>query len=169
MSTKTTTLLRDELKTEKVSTEVVDHLQRQVANAFVLYANYKHYHWETYGPHFRELHMLFDEFANLVLPTADEFAERLRFKGEAPVFDLRQMLDVSNLHSSIRGETMLEMIQEAHANVLLVISDMRLGAKAADAGNDPGSVDLFSKTVQVHEKHEWVLRELLRKNDGLTR
>ncbi|MBA3765618.1 MAG: hypothetical protein H0W99_01265, partial [Acidobacteria bacterium] len=28
---------------------VVQHLQRQVANAFVLYANYKHYHWQTYG------------------------------------------------------------------------------------------------------------------------
>ncbi len=35
---------------------VVRHLQVQVANAFVLYANYKHYHWQTYGPLFRDLH-----------------------------------------------------------------------------------------------------------------
>jgi hypothetical protein len=27
---------------------VVQELRRQVANAFVLYANYKHYHWQTY-------------------------------------------------------------------------------------------------------------------------
>jgi len=31
---------------------VVRHLQRQVANALVLYANYKHYHWQTFGPLF---------------------------------------------------------------------------------------------------------------------
>jgi hypothetical protein len=30
---------------------VVQELRRQIANAFVLYANYKQYHWQTYGPH----------------------------------------------------------------------------------------------------------------------
>ena len=57
---------------------VVEHLQRQVANAFVLYTNYKHYHWQTYGPLFRDLHLLFDEFAQGVLATVDDFAERVR-------------------------------------------------------------------------------------------
>ena len=60
---------------------VVKHLHKQVANAFILYANYKHYHWQTFGPLFRDLHLLFDEFANAVLPTADEFAERLEDDG----------------------------------------------------------------------------------------
>jgi hypothetical protein len=29
-------------------------------------------------------------------------------------------------------------------------------------------VDLFSKLVQVHEKQEWWLRDILRSGDGLT-
>lgn len=32
---------------------------------------------------------------------------------------------------------------------------------------DPGTVDLFSKIVQIHEKHEWWLRDILRTGDGL--
>ena len=40
---------------------VVQELRRQAANAFVLYANYKHYHWQTFGPLFRDMHKLFDE------------------------------------------------------------------------------------------------------------
>jgi DNA-binding ferritin-like protein len=59
---------------------VVEHLQRQVANALVLYLNYKHYHWQTYGPMFRDLHLLFDDFAKAVLETIDEFAERVRIR-----------------------------------------------------------------------------------------
>ena len=47
----------------KPTSDTVEHLQRQLANAFVLYANYKHYHWQTFGPLFRDLHLLFDEFA----------------------------------------------------------------------------------------------------------
>jgi len=46
---------------------VVKSLRRQVANAVVLYLNYKHYHWQTYGPLFRDLHKLFDGFAEDVL------------------------------------------------------------------------------------------------------
>src|SRR5919107_341861 len=68
------------------SNAIVEHLQRQVANAFILYSNYKHYHWQTYGPLFRDLHLLFDEFATAVLESIDDFAERLRMIGQDPVF-----------------------------------------------------------------------------------
>ena len=47
----------------KPESPIIQALQRQVANAFVLYANYKHYHWQTYGPLFRDLHKLFDQLA----------------------------------------------------------------------------------------------------------
>jgi len=73
-------------KDNKPTSDVVEHLQRQLANAFVLYANYKHYHWQTFGPLFRDLHLLFDEFATAVLATIDDFAERLRMIGQDPVF-----------------------------------------------------------------------------------
>jgi len=65
---------------------VVMQLQRQVANAYMLYTNYKHYHWNTYGPLFRDLHLLFDEFADAVLKTGDRFAERIRMIGQDPLF-----------------------------------------------------------------------------------
>lgn len=147
---------------------VVRHLHTQVANAFILYANYKHYHWQTFGPFFRDLHLLFDEFASSVLATADEFAERLRMMGQNPIFDYRAMLDVSQLKPSRPGETMKQMVQEAGDNLLSVISDMRDAARLANDDNDPGTVDLFSRTVQLHEKHEWFLRQILVQKDGLT-
>lgn len=62
---------------------------------------------------------------------------------------------------------MREAIEEADANLLVIIKEMREGAKAAEESNDPGTVDLFSKIVQVHEKHEWFLRDILKKKDGL--
>jgi starvation-inducible DNA-binding protein len=59
------------------------------------------------------------------------------------------------------------MIEEADRNALIVIQEMRHAAKVADGHDDPGTVDLFSRFVQVHEKHEWWLRDILRKRDGL--
>jgi starvation-inducible DNA-binding protein len=163
------TLTREAIKNDESGKAAVEHLQQQVANAFILYANYKHYHWETYGPLFGELHFLFDRFATSVLSTADEFAERLRFRGEAPIFDYRQMLNLSRIHHSTRGDTMRKMLEEAHANLMLVISEMRESARSANDDNDPGAVALFSKIVQLYEEHEWFLRQLLKNNDRLTR
>src|SRR5918999_4412183 len=161
--------LAEEISAENApGSPVVEHLQRQVANALVLYMNYKHYHWQTYGPMFRDLHLLFDEFAEAVLETIDEFAERVRMIGQDPVASPQEMLQTASVKVAGRGQTMREMIKEADDNLLIVIKEMRAGARAADGADDPGTVDLFSRFVQIHEKHEWWLRDILEKRDGLT-
>jgi starvation-inducible DNA-binding protein len=163
-----TVLAKDVSQENREDHPVVQHLQRQVANAFVLYANYKHYHWQTFGPLFRDLHLMFDEFGKAVLDTIDEFAERIRMIGpDVQNVQLRQMQDAASVHSAAASQSMREMIEEADANLLIVIKDMRDAARAADENNDPGTVDLFSRVVQIHEKHEWFLREVLKKKDGL--
>jgi starvation-inducible DNA-binding protein len=63
---------------------------------------------------------------------------------------------------------MREMIEEADANVLILIKEIRAAARVADDAGDPGTNDLFVRVVQIHEKHEWWLRDLLEKGDGLT-
>ena len=143
-------------------------LQTQVANAFILYLNYKHYHWQTFGPLFRDLHKLFDELALEVLSTVDELAERVRMIGQNPPAHLLESASLASVPSTSAHTTMREMVEEAQRNLLIVIAEMRKGAKVADEHDDPGTVDLFSKAVQIHEKHEWWLRDILRSGDGLT-
>jgi starvation-inducible DNA-binding protein len=162
------TLAKDINQENRADHPVVRHLQRQVANAFVLYANYKHYHWQTFGPLFRDLHLMFDQFAQEVLETTDDMAERIRMIGQdVENVQLKQMQEAANVHSSVPGQSMREMIEEADANSLVVIKDMREAAKIADENNDPGTVDLFSKMVQIQEKQEWFLRQVLKTKDGL--
>jgi starvation-inducible DNA-binding protein len=147
---------------------IVEHLQRQVANAFVLYTNYKHYHWQTYGPLFRDLHLMFDEFAKAVLATIDDFAERVRMIGQDPVSRPQEIEAIASVNVAEHDQTLRQMIEEADATLLVVIKEMRSAVRDADGQDDPGTVDLFSRHVQIHEKHEWWLRDILEKRDGLT-
>lgn len=164
----TRTLTKDLAQENRADHPVVQHLQRQVANAFVLYANYKHYHWQSFGPLFRDLHLMFDQFAKEVLDTIDDMAERIRMIGpDIENVQLKQMQEAANVHSAVPGQSMREMIEEGDANSLVVIKDMRDGVRIAEESNDPGTVDLFSKIVQIHEKQEWFLRQLLKKKEGL--
>ena len=147
---------------------IVRDLRRQVANAFVLYTNYKHYHWQTFGPLFRDLHKLFDELATDVLGTIDELAERVRMIGQDPPARLVEIADLATVTPAAPHSTMREMIEEADRNALTVIAEMRRSAHDAEDHNDPGTVDIFSRVVQIHEKHEWWLRDILRTGDGLS-
>jgi starvation-inducible DNA-binding protein len=146
---------------------LVEHLRRQAANAIVLYGNYKHYHWQVYGPQFRDLHKLFDELAHEVLHTIDELAERVRMIGQDPPAHILEAADIATVPVAAPQSDVREMIEEADRNLLVVIAEMRQGARLADEHDDPGTVDIYSKTVQVHEKHEWWMRDLLRRGDGL--
>lgn len=160
--------LTDELSRENTpDSPVVMELRRQAANAFVLYANYKHYHWQTYGPLFRDLHKLFDRLANDVLPTIDELAERVRMIGQDPPAHLLEAADLASVAPAAPHSTMRDMVEEADRNLLVVIKEMRRAARLADEHDDPGTVDLFSRLVQIHEKHEWWMRDILRTGDGL--
>ena len=143
-------------------------LQRQVSNAFILYLNYKHYHWQTFGPLFRDLHRLFDELAAEVYATVDELAERVRMIGQNPVSRIEEFLKTATIKSASDSRDMRDMISEADRNVLSVIKEMREAIKRADESDDPGTADVFTRFVQIHEKHEWWLRDILEKKDGLT-
>ena len=157
-----------ELTRENTSdSPIVQDLRKQVANAFVLYANYKHYHWQTFGPLFRDMHKLFDDLAKEVLGTLDELAERVRMIGQDPPAHLIEASDLATVVAAAPHSNLREMVEEADKNLLLVIREMRHAAKTADEHDDPGTVDVFSRTVQIHEKHEWFLREILRTGDGL--
>ncbi len=151
----------------RADSPVVQSLRREVANAFLLYLNYKHYHWQTYGPLFRDLHKLFDDFADESLENLDPIAERIRMIGQDPPSHPSDLVDLADVAIAAPHSTMREMVEEAQRNLHAVIKGMRDAAKTADEANDPGTVDILSKSVQVFEKQEWWLRDILRKDDGL--
>ncbi|MEW6735524.1 MAG: DNA starvation/stationary phase protection protein [Acidobacteriota bacterium] len=148
---------------------IIKSLQQQLANSFLLYTNYKRYHWESYGPLFRDLHLLFDEHATAVLATIDELGERVRILGGNPIADPREFVEHGTVKISVAGKSMREMVEEATSNESLVVTEIREAVDIAAEAHDPGTADLFTRVVQIHEKHEWFLREILKSNDGLSK
>lgn len=146
---------------------IVRHLQRQVANAFLLYANFKRYHWQTFGPLFRDLHQLFDEFASDVTSSLDELAERVRMIGQDPIANPAEVMEMASVKPAPLGQGMREMVESADAHAVTVIREMREAIRVATEAEDFGTADLLTRLVQVHEKQEWWLRDLLEPGDGL--
>lgn len=146
---------------------VVRSLNRQQANAMVAYQNYKKYHWLTYGPLFRDLHLLFDGHAQQILAHVDEYAERALMIGGRPLADPREYLAGSTITASSGSMDVAAMVREALQNHDRMIDELHEDTHAAAEAGDIGTADLYTRLVQEQQKQRWFLSELLRKADGL--
>lgn len=153
--------------TTTLKEQVLTTLKREQANAVVMYLNYKKYHWLTYGPLFRDLHLLFEEQGSEVFAMIDELAERSLMLDGQPVADPADYLKVATVTPSSGQLTVKQMIEEAIANHELIITEMHQDAEVATEAGDIGTADLYTRLVQTHQKHRWFLKEFLAKGDGL--
>ncbi len=144
---------------------VVAALQREQASALVLYLNYKKYHWLTFGPNFRDLHLLFGEHADQILETVDELAERALMVDGQPIADAARYLPASFVAPSEGELTVKQMIAEGISAHDKVIQAMHGDADVATEAGDIGTADVFTRLVQLHQKQRWFLKEIARKAD----
>ncbi len=147
--------------------DIITRLNRQQANALVLYLNYKKYHWLSYGPLFRDFHLLFEEQGQEILGTMDELAERSLILGGAPVTDGVAYFQTASIQPSKDKLNLKEMVAEALANQDRVIAELHEDANLCAQQNDIGTADLFTRLVQIHQKQRWFLQSILRQGDSL--
>lgn len=148
-------------------TRVIPALRRSQANALVMYLNAKRYHWFTYGPLFRDLHLFFDEMAVGALAEVDPFAERSRMLGGDALSTPQEIAATASVRIADGKPEPREMLEEALSNERRIIGEMREAARVAEEEDDYGTNDLFSTMVQVHEKNAWFIEEFLRRGDGM--
>lgn len=145
---------------------VIPSLRQTQANAVMMYLNNKRYHWLCFGPHFRDIHLFFDEMALAAFNEIDPFAERVRMLGGDPVSTPQEIHTTASIRPAEGQMTPHEMLREALDNERTIIREMRDAAREADQENDFGTNDLYSKSVQAHEKNAWFIDEFLRRDDG---
>jgi starvation-inducible DNA-binding protein len=149
------------------SSAVIETLHRNQANAMVLYLNIKKYHWGTFGPLFRDIHLFLDEYATLAIDQVDEFAERAYMLDAKSLGDPADYLPHSTIVASKGEHTLRGMIEELVGNADTIISELHKDAETAAQAGDIGTADLYTRLVQDHQKKRWFAKEMLRKGDGL--
>jgi len=142
-------------------------LNRNQANALVAFLNYKKYHWLTFGPLFRDLHLLFEEHASTVFDTIDELAERTLMLDSCPIADPEHYLPTATVKPSVGDLGVRAMVEEALKTHETIIAEMHSDAQSAAEAGDIGTADLYTRLVQLHQKQRWFLKEILKKGDHL--
>ncbi|WP_251549756.1 Dps family protein [Neobacillus muris] len=146
-----------------MNTQLVNVLNKQIANWSVLYIKLHNYHWYVKGDQFFTLHAKFEELYNEAGLHVDELAERLLAVGGQPVATMKACLELSSIEEAAGTETAQEMVQSVVNDFSLIIGELKEGMSFTDEINDETTGDMLLAIHSALEKHVWMLKAFLGK------
>lgn len=148
---------------------VVDLLNHDLADTYLLLVKTKKHHWDVVGPQFRSLHLLFEEQYTALSENIDLIAERARTLGGYPVGTMSGCLELGSIKEHPgdvpTANDMVARLGEDHEQI---VRNLREHIDACgDDYKDQGTADFLTGLMEQHEKMAWMLRSFL-EGDALT-
>lgn len=148
---------------EKVRSQMIKLCNQQLADTFDLLSQTKQAHWNVRGPHFFELHKLFDEFAEVVEDYVDKIAERATSLGGVAMGTVRMAAKSSTLDEYPADiHNGMDHVKALADRIAAVGKSSREAIDTADEAGDQGTADLFTEIVRGTDKYLWFVEAHLR-------
>lgn len=138
--------------------DVCAALNALLADSFALFLKTKNYHWHVHGPHFRDLHLLFDEQAAEILATTDLIAERVRKNGGATLQSIGDIARRQTIQDDDNGQSdAAAMVRALAADNRVLLGQLKAVKAAAEAGGDIATSGLVDGWADETEQRIWFL------------
>lgn len=149
--------------TEEQRQGVVELLNRDLADAYLLLIKTKKYHWDVVGPQFRSLHELWEEQYQVLTEAIDSMAERIRTLGGYPVGTAEGFLQNASIKEDTgRIPTATQMVSNLVDNHEQIIRNMREHIdQCSEEFHDEGTADFLTGLMEQHEEMAWMLRSFI--------
>ena len=142
---------------------VIELLNRDLADQYLLIIKTKKYHWDVIGPQFRTLHTLWEEHYNAITLNIDATAERVRQLGGYPLGTAAGFIEYGSLKEHPNdlpsADEMVSRLVQDHEQV---IRNLREDIdKCGEQFHDEGTADFLTGIMEQHEEMAWMLRSFL--------
>ncbi|MEH1855151.1 MAG: Dps family protein [Nostoc sp.] len=149
--------------TEEQREGVINLLNQDLADAYLLLVKTKKYHWDVVGPQFRSLHQLWEEHYQKLTLNIDALAERIRALGGYPVGTLEGFLKLATLKEHAgnvpTATGMVANLVDDHEQVIRNLRDHV--DQSGEKFHDQGTADFLTGLLEQHEEIAWMLRSFI--------
>jgi starvation-inducible DNA-binding protein len=158
----TVTLLPLELE-EPVRLEMTEQLNQLLADTMTLRDLYKKSHWQTAGPTFYQLHLLFDKHFGEQSELVDSIAERVQLLGGVSIAMAPDVAETTAIPRPPRGReavpVQLSRLLDAHQ--IIIRAARKLARRASELGDDGTNDLVVSEVLRTNELQVWFVSEHL--------
>jgi starvation-inducible DNA-binding protein len=142
---------------------VIELLNKDLADSYLLLVKTKKYHWDVVGPQFRTLHQLWEEQYQALTLSIDSVAERVRTLGGYPVGTMEGFLKLASLKEHAgdipTATGMVEQLVDDHEQVIRNLRDHV--DQCSQEFHDEGTADFLTGLMEGHEEMAWMLRSFI--------
>jgi starvation-inducible DNA-binding protein len=142
---------------------VVELLNHDLADAYLLLIKTKKYHWDVVGPQFRSLHQIWEEQYTALTESIDSMAERVRALGGYPIGTAAGFLKYASIeeHSGNVPDAsgMVANLVVDHEQIIRNFRDHV--DRCSEDFHDEGTADFLTGLMEQHEEMAWMLRSFI--------
>lgn len=148
---------------EPVRLEMTEQLNLLLADTMTLRDLYKKSHWQTSGPTFYLLHLLFDKHFNEQSELIDAIAERVQTLGGVSIAMAADVAEATRIARPPRGreEVPVQISRLLDAHQIVIGHVRQLARRASELGDDGTNDLLVSEVLRTDEMQVWFLSEHL--------
>lgn len=139
------------------------HINRDLADAYLVLIKTKKFHWDVVGPQFRSLHQLWEEHYQALTTNIDALAERVRTLGNYPVGTAEDFLKYASIKEQSNNIPLAtEMVSQLVDDHEQIIRNLRDHVdQCSEKFSDQGTADFLTGLMEQHEEMAWMLRSFI--------
>jgi starvation-inducible DNA-binding protein len=153
--------------TDEQRSGVIELLNRDLCDAYLLLIKTKKYHWDVVGPQFRTLHQLWEEHYEALTTNIDAMAERVRALGGFPIGTAEGFLKNATIKEHMGDlPSATEMVSRLADDHEQIIRNLREHIdQCSENFHDEGTADFLTGLMEEHEEMAWMLRSFIEGKD----
>ncbi len=141
---------------------VNEALNKVLADHYALFLKTKNFHWHMQGPHFRDLHLLFDEHAQQIIGVTDAIAERVRKNGGTTLTSIGSIAKHTQIEDDDRiGIDAQDMVRQLRDDNRMLVDQIRAAKSEAEGAGDNATDGLADDWTDMAEERAWFLDSIL--------
>ena len=129
-----------------------------LADLYALMIKSQNYHWHVTGPHFKPLHLFFEELYTQAFETIDLVAERMITMGFSAPATLKEIVDLRVVSDGDAKLDSAEMLMDLEKSYQRIVEDLDDCIKHVKAEDDEASLSFLSDLLCSFEKSIWMIR-----------
>lgn len=141
---------------------LIELLKKTLAESFAFYLKSHNYHWNIEGPNFYQYHTFLGGLYEEVFDSIDTTAEHIRTLDTYVPGSFERFKQLSGIQDELLIRTSKEMLTILLGDNDILLETLNQTFNVASDLNKQGIADYLAGRIDIHQKHGWMLRSLLK-------
>ena len=143
---------------------LADNLKTLLASVYGFSIKAQYFHWNVEGDNFPQYHEFFGELYEEVYSAVDKIAEYVRTLDVYSPGSFTRFQELSIIQDQLKVPRAELMFEELYSDNEQLIGLLNECFASATEENKQGIANFIAERLDAHEKHQWMIRSILKKN-----